>query len=181
MSACLTIQEYANHPDNYQLIDVRSANEYAIGHIPGAINIPLEQVESRTGDLAKNRLVVLTCQSGQRARIAADLLAPSRSGILVLEGCTSGWRSSGLPLISSVPARWSLERQVRLIAGLLVVLALVLSVTMSRGWMLLAGFVGLGLTFAGLTNICGMGILLAKMPWNKASNEKFVAAQSCPR
>lgn len=181
MNKCLSIQEFTDNPDSYQLIDVRSATEYATGHIPGAINIPLEQVESRIGDLAKNRPVVLTCQSGQRAKIAAGLLASAGSGVLLLEGSTSGWSSSGHPLIGSVPARWSLERQVRLIAGLLVVLALLLSVTVGHAWMLLAGFVGLGLMFAGLTNICGMGILLAKMPWNKASNGKVGTAQSCPR
>jgi len=73
---------------------------------------------------------------------------------------------AGLPLASSIKTRWSLERQVRLIAGLLVVLGAVLALTVSPFWVYLSGFVGLGLTFAGLTDICAMGILLAKMPWN---------------
>ncbi|HUO60807.1 MAG TPA: YgaP-like transmembrane domain, partial [Candidatus Acidoferrales bacterium] len=95
------------------------------------------------------------------------------------EGSTSGWASSGRELVRSVPSRWALERQVRLVAGLLVVLSVVLSASLNRAWILLAAFVGCGLTFAGLTNICGMGMLLAKMPWNKASTTKVGTAQSC--
>jgi len=179
MSDTLLISQYVEHPENYQLIDVRSPNEFAAGHIPKAINIPLEQLESRTSDLAQKRSVVLTCQSGQRAKIAAGLLAAFRPEVRILEGSTSGWVSSGRELVRSVPSRWALERQVRLVAGLLIILAVVLSFTLSRDWIFLAAFVGCGLSFAGLTNICGMGILLAKMPWNKASNANTGVTQNC--
>lgn len=72
----------------------------------------------------------------------------------------------GLPVVASVKTRWSLERQVRLGAGLLVLAGVILGVLISAYWLLLSGFVGMGLTFAGLTDICPMGILLGKMPWN---------------
>ncbi|HVP65268.1 MAG TPA: rhodanese-like domain-containing protein [candidate division Zixibacteria bacterium] len=179
MAETLLISQYVEQPENYQLVDVRSASEFAAGHIPGAVNIPLEQLELRIADLIPTRTIVLTCQGGQRARIAAGLVAPSRPGVLILEGSTSGWAASGRPLVKSVASRWALERQVRLVAGLLVVLSVVLSLSLSRGWIFLAAFVGCGLTFAGLTNICGMGILLAKMPWNKASSTRSTTAQNC--
>jgi rhodanese-related sulfurtransferase len=84
----------------------------------------------------------------------------------VLEGGTAAWMNVGLPVVASVKTRWSLERQVRLGAGLLVLAGVILGVLISAYWLLLSGFVGMGLTFAGLTDICPMGILLGKMPWN---------------
>jgi hypothetical protein len=77
---------------------------------------------------------------------------------------------------------WSLERQVRLGAGLLVLVAVVLSLVWNRGWIGLCVFVGLGLTFAGLTDICGIAFLLTKMPWNKVRREsprKMATDHSC--
>jgi hypothetical protein len=76
---------------------------------------------------------------------------------------------AGLPLVRSAKTRWSLERQVRSGAGLLVLTGVGLGVAVSAWWYLLAGFVGAGLTFAGATDICGMGMLLGKMPWNRGA------------
>jgi hypothetical protein len=92
---------------------------------------------------------------------------------VVLDGGTEGWREAGLELVATTRARWSLERQVRLAAGLLVVTAVTLAATVSDGWIYLAGFVGLGLTMAGLTGFCPMAKLLAALSWNK--NKKAVA------
>lgn len=86
----------------------------------------------------------------------------------MLDGGTCAWSATAGPVIVSERTRWSLERQVRLGAGLLVIMGIVLSFIWSRGCIALSAFVGLGLTFAGLTDICGMAWLLAKMPWNKA-------------
>lgn len=177
MAEALDVSRYAKQPENYQLIDVRSATEFAAGHIPGAINIPLEQLELRTADLAKTRRIVLACQSGQRATIAANVLAPLCPNVLILEGSTSGWSAGGRPLVKTAAARWALERQVRFVAGLLVLLGVGLSLTVGRHWIFVAAFIGAGLSFAGLTNICGMGMLLAKMPWNRASGT--APAQRC--
>jgi hypothetical protein len=87
--------------------------------------------------------------------------------LIVLEGGTSAWIDAGLPTVSSTKTRWSLERQVRLAAGILVVAGTGLSLFASPNWIYLAGLVGAGLTFAGLTDICPMGILFSRMPWNK--------------
>ena len=150
-----------------QLIDICSPTEYASGHIPGAINIPSEQLGARIADLRIELPVVLICNSGQRACATAQVLKASRTDVLVLDGGTRAWRESGGQIVVNTRTGWSLERQVRLGAGLLVLVGAVLSLVWNRGWIGVSAFVGLGLTFAGLTDICGMAFLLTKMPWNK--------------
>jgi len=150
------------------VLDVRSAAEFAIGHIPGAVNIPMEQIEGRMADVPTVP-VVLVCEAGTRAEIVAGWLG-EQSQSKVLEGGTRAWRNAGYPVIACAPCRWTLERQVRLIAGIVVLTATILAVFLSPKWIYAAMFIGAGLTFAGATNICGMGILLAKMPWNVTRN-----------
>jgi rhodanese-related sulfurtransferase len=150
------------------LVDVRSASEYGTGHIPGAMNVLLEQVESRVEDLGQAVPVILICKSGQRARMAAGLLEPCRQNTKVLGGGTDAWRKAGMPLVTSIATPWSLERQVRLGAGLMALSGALLGATLSANWLYLAGFAGLGLTLAGLTDFCPMALLLSKMPWNGA-------------
>ena len=167
----ISVTDLANRRDDeVSRIDVRSTTEFASGHIPGAISVPLDEIEKRVADLSVDRPLVLICQMGQRARIAADLLRPCRSNLFVLEGGTRAWKEAKLPIVASVKARWSLERQTRFGAGLLVLLSTILAVTVSPYWLLLTGIVGAGLTFAGSTDICLMGMLLAKLPWNRSSH-----------
>jgi len=147
-----------------QVIDVRSPAEYASGHVPGATNIPMEQLEARIEDVAPQ--LVLVCQAGTRATMSAGWIREQRKA-MVLEGGTDAWQRAGYPLVYCTPCRWSLERQVRLGAGLLVLTGTLLSLLAAEAWLYLAVFVGAGLTFAGLTNICGMGLVLAHMPWNR--------------
>lgn len=166
----------------FQWIDVRSPGEYAVGHIPGTVNIPMEQIEARLDDLLPGIPIVLVCQAGKRARMVAGLLEPCRPDVTVLDGGTSAWQAAGRPLVASVKSRFSLERQVRLIAGLLVLVAVFLSVTIQHNWIYLAALVGAGLTFAGLTDICMMAGLLSRMPWNKArttAGKTAARPQSC--
>jgi len=151
-----------------QWVDVRSASEYAAGHVPGAMNIPMEQIEARLGDLRPDRPILLICQSGVRARLTATRLEPHRTDVTVLDGGTSAWVKAGFPVVANAATRWALERQVRLVAGLLVVMGAMLALTVNPHWLYLSGFVGLGLVFAGLTNICAMASLLCKMPWNRS-------------
>lgn len=167
-----------------QWIDVRSPSEFAACHVPGATNVPLEQLESRLADLSRDRSLVLICQGGQRAGMAAKLLEPYCPNLTVLEGGTNSWITSGLPVVTSTNTRWSLERQVRLGAGLLVLAGAVLAAAVNTYWILLSAFVGLGLTFAGFTDICPMGILLARMPWNRPARhsppEMKAGSHACP-
>jgi rhodanese-related sulfurtransferase len=154
-----------------QALDVRSAAEFATGHVPGAVNIPMEQVEGRMEGLRPGPLVLI-CESGKRAEIVAGWLAGRRE-VTLLEGGIRAWRNAGYPLVVCAPCRWTLERQVRLIAGLIVLVATLLSVLINAKWVYLAMLVGAGLTFAGITSICGMAILLGKMPWNSERKSKL--------
>lgn len=155
-----------------QWIDVRSASEFAAGHVPGAVNIPMDQIEVRLDDLRPDLPLVLICQSGERARMTAALLGPCRTDVTVLEGGTRAWLKTPLPVVVSTKTRMALERQVRLGAGLLVVIGAVLALLVDPRWLFFSGFVGLGLTFAGLTDFCPMAIVLGKMPWNATSQCK---------
>jgi rhodanese-related sulfurtransferase len=150
-----------------QLIDVRTASEYASGHIPCAMNIPMEQFESRRRDLRLEDGVVLVCTAGDRAQIVAGWLGAG-SPVRVLQGGTQAWQHEGLGLVSSARTRWSLERQVRLGAGLLILTATLLAALGQHWGIWLAMLMGAGLTFAGATDICMLAIVLARMPWNQA-------------
>lgn len=166
-------------------MDVRSASEFAAGHIPRAVNVPMDQIESRLDDLDRNRPIVLVCQTGKRARMTAGLLEPCGRKIQILEGGTRAWIQAGLPVVASVKTRWSIERQVRLGAGVLVLIGVALALIVNPRWIFLSGFAGLGLTFAGLTDLCPMGLFLARMPWNSASHCKVSGSsaeqpQPCP-
>src|SRR5450631_2205522 len=166
--ATIEVQELSD-PRNFdwQCIDVRSETEFAAGHIPAAINIPMDEIESRIGDLQPKKHTVLVCQSGKRAEMTRDLLAGRVDAISVLVGGTDAWKAAGLPLVASTRSRWALERQVRLGAGLLVLTGVVLGILVNPYWFGLAAFVGCGLVFAGTTNFCAMAHLLALLPWNR--------------
>ncbi len=181
MSPSITVAELHHQlPGQAQLVDVRSPSEFASAHIPGAVNIPMDQIEARLDDLRPNAPLVLICQSGKRARMTAGLLEPCQRQVAVLEGGTTAWMQAGLPIVSSVKTRWSLERQVRLAAGLLVLAGLALALAVNRNWLFLSAFVGLGLTFAGLTDICPMAEILGKMLWNGRSHCKVTSANVEP-
>ncbi len=178
MTATITVGELKKKSGStFQLVDVRSSSEFSVGHIPGATNIPMEQIEARLDDFSRDRPIVLICKSGQRAHMTAGFLEPCQRQIAVLEGGTQAWIRAGLPVIASVKTRWSLERQVRLGAGLLVLTGCVLAVAVNPLWVFFSGFIGLGLSFAGLTDLCPMAMLLAKMPWNAASHCKMEPRQ----
>lgn len=150
-----------------QLVDVRSAGEFRTGHLAGAVNIPAEEVEFRVDDLATDKPVVMVCQAGVRAEMAAERVVLCRPDVRVLQGGVSAWEEAGNALVKSAKTRWSLERQVRLGAGVLVLAGVGLGFGVSPLGFGLAAFVGLGLTFAGMTDFCPMGVVLSKMPWNQ--------------
>ncbi len=170
------LKQKISQGERLQLIDVRSSGEFSAGHIPQAVNMPMEQVEARLDDLQKAAPVVLICQSGNRASMTCEFLLPYRDDVMVLEGGTSAWIEEGLPVIGSTASRWSLERQVRLVAGALVLTGAILSLTVNQAWVYLSLCVGAGLVFAGLTNICGMAAVFALMPWNKPKKSSIKAS-----
>jgi rhodanese-related sulfurtransferase len=148
------------------VIDVREPMEYVGGHIPGSHNIPLSRLASVT---LPSGPLVLVCQSGIRSEKGlADLLRRGHPHPLAdLDGGMSAWEQAGLPMTRCEGAPLPLMRQVQIAAGSLVLLGVILSQTVAPGWIWLSGFVGAGLTFAGISGFCGMARLLAAMPWNR--------------
>jgi NADPH-dependent 2,4-dienoyl-CoA reductase/sulfur reductase-like enzyme/rhodanese-related sulfurtransferase len=152
------------------LLDVRSAGEYRSVHVEGAVNLPLERVnpDSVRAILGgRDATVVLLCASGGRARAAAKRLIPAGLRAIVVTGGTKACVSQGLPVRRATGGSIELERQVRIGAGLLVAAGVALGTWVHPGFYGLSGFVGCGLVFAGVTDFCGMGLLLARMPWNR--------------
>ena len=150
------------------VIDVRTPVEFEEVHVPQARSIPLDELKPGALQLAKGQPVYLLCRSGQRATKAAEKL--SRAGFsqpVVIAGGTLAWIASNLPVTRGQSKVIGLERQVRIVAGSLVFIGVTLGWFVHRGFYGLSAFVGAGLVFAGITDFCGMGLLLAKMPWNK--------------
>ncbi|MCC6354196.1 MAG: DUF2892 domain-containing protein [Verrucomicrobiae bacterium] len=150
------------------LVDVREFAEYAGGRIAGSKLAPLASLESGASGLDRARELVLVCRAGRRSREAANRLAAMGfSKLVVLEGGIEAWKGAGLPVEKDPFAPWALERQVRLVAGLLVLAGVLLAHFVNPSWIWLSGFVGAGLTFAAITDTCMMGNMLAAMPWNR--------------
>jgi rhodanese-related sulfurtransferase len=152
-----------------RLLDVRTPAEYETAHIRGAYNVPLDTLGEHGPEIRANvdDPVVLVCQSGQRARKAeAALKLAGMPNLHVLDGGVSGWINAGLPVVRGA-ARISLERQVRIIAGALVATGGLLALTVNPLFAIVPAFVGSGLVFAGVSDICAMGILLGKLPYNR--------------
>jgi len=157
----------AAQPD-LPVLDVRTPVEFAEVHVPQARNFPLADLNPASLSLSKTKPVYLLCRSGQRASKAADKL--SQAGFtnpVVVAGGTLAWIDAQLPVTRGASNVISLERQVRIVAGLLVLSGIALGWFVHRGFFGLSAFVGAGLVFAGITDFCGMGLLLARMPWNR--------------
>jgi rhodanese-related sulfurtransferase len=151
-----------------RLLDVRTAAEFDNAHISGAYNVPLDQLPEHAGDVrhATGR-VVLICQSGRRAEQAEQLLKRSgMANVHVLEGGMKEWIASGQK-VRQVRPRVSLERQVRMVAGAIVAAGGIAALTVSPLFAVVPALVGSGLLFAGITDTCAMGMLLAKLPYNR--------------
>jgi len=152
------------------VIDVRTGAEYEGQHIPGSRLIPLDQIESRADEVRAvpaPRLVL--CQSGNRANKARDALKKLHvAGLTVITGGIGAYVDAGGEVVKG-KSRMSLERQVRIAAGSLVLLGTLMGFFVHAAFLILSGSVGAGLVFAGITDWCGMGMLLSRMPWNRSS------------
>ena len=152
--------------DRLQLVDVREQAEFASGRIPGARLLPLGELQRGAAELDRSRPVVSVCRSGKRSAQAMEKLAAlGFNEVHQLDGGFMAWKRARFPLEKDERAPWALERQVRFAAGLLVLAGLGLSLVWPAA-IGLSWFVATGLVFAGVTDWCGMGLLLAKMPWN---------------
>jgi rhodanese-related sulfurtransferase len=154
-----------------RVLDVRTAGEFESAHIRGAYNVPLDTLGEHATEIraAVADPVVLVCQSGARARRADEALrAAGMPNLHVLDGGLNGWLSEGRP-VERVRPRMSLERQVRIAAGAMTATGALLALAVDPLFALLPAFVGSGLVFAGVTDTCAMGMLLARLPYNRAA------------
>lgn len=155
------------------LIDVRTPVEFREVHVAFARNVPLDRLDPNAEMNARNgasqQPLYVICRSGNRANQACEkFLAAGFTNIINVAGGTLACEQAGLPVTRGKKAI-SLERQVRIAAGLVVMTGSALGYFSDPVWIGLAAFVGAGLTFAGITDTCGMGMLLAKMPWNQVA------------
>lgn len=150
------------------LVDVREQVEFAGGRVSGASLLPLGELEERHQELDHSKPIYVMCRTGRRSSEAqAKLKAMGFTNVINVVGGIEAWKKEDLPLERDEHAPWSIERQVRFMAGLLVFTGVVLSLVVHPWFIALAGFVGFGLTFTAVIDWCGMGLLIAKMPWNK--------------
>ncbi|GAA1348527.1 rhodanese-like domain-containing protein [Arthrobacter roseus] len=168
-----TLTSWIDAHNDLIILDVRSGAEFESMHIRSAYNVPLPLLSEHADELTERlgQRVVLVCQSGVRAEQARTLLR--RAGIEtahVLTGGVPAFAAAGGDVVRGAQ-RWDLERQVRLVAGTLVVTGLTGGKFLSPKFRLLAGAIGTGLTFSAATNTCAMGKALAAMPWNRTAAE----------
>lgn len=155
------------------LIDVRTPVEYREVHVSCAKNVPLDRISAAQHSEIPNDAAAPTyviCKSGGRSKQACDkLVAGGYQNIVNVEGGTSACEQAGLPVVRGKKAM-SLERQVRIAAGSLVFTGAALGFFVHPYFIGISAFVGAGLMFAGITDTCGMGMVLARMPWNQVSS-----------
>jgi rhodanese-related sulfurtransferase len=164
-----------NRGEAIDLIDVRTPAEYGEVHIDFARNLPLDRLDPKAltaSQTGRTGPIYFVCRSGGRSKTACEqMIAAGISNVVSVEGGTTACDAAGLPVVRGQKAI-SLERQVRIVAGLLIVAGSILAAfgpdqTWQNIGTGLAAFVGAGLIFAGVTDTCGMAIMLGRMPWNQ--------------
>jgi len=170
----ISLSDFRNLRDRgcpLNVIDVRTPAEFSRVHASGARSIPLDELDplataAQRGD-AKDPIYVI-CQSGARAAKAIQSFQDAGvPNVYSIEGGTAAWEKMGLPVERGRSKVISLERQVRIGAGFLVLLGVVLATIVRPAFLSIPALVGAGLMFAGITDYCGMAIVLGKMPWNR--------------
>jgi rhodanese-related sulfurtransferase len=177
------LNELRDRGEPVRLLDVRTPAEFRQVHVPFAENWPLETFDAasavRASQGALDATIYVICQSGSRGANACTKLASAGLDRVVnVEGGTAAWEHAGLPVVRGKNTI-SLERQVRIAAGTLVLIGSALGFLVHPYFIGLAAFVGAGLTFAGITDTCGMGMLLARMPWNQCGGTSDSTTACC--
>ncbi len=180
MFSTISCQEFAplSKKGGFDMIDVRTRLEFYQVHAVGSLCVPLdtlnpELIMASRGERSREPLYII-CKSGGRSAQACEAFVKAGfDNVVNIEGGTMAWLAAGLPVNRGTKKRMSLERQVRIFVGLTIVTGTLLAI--SNPWFLIIpGLLGASLTFAGLSNACGIGMIIAKMPWNKS-----LQGQSC--
>ena len=157
------------------LIDVRTPVEFREVHVENRPQRPIGSTRSGGVDAGSQRLgqdepLYVICRSGSRGQQACEkFLQGGLLNVVNIEGGTMACVEAGLPVVRGKKAI-SLERQVRIAAGSLVLLGAMLGWFVHPAFIGLSAFIGAGLVFAGITDTCGMGMMLARMPWNQVKD-----------
>lgn len=164
------LRERLNSATPPRIIDVRTPGEFETAHIAGAYNVPLDLLREHRDEIITHldEDVVLVCRSGQRASQAEETLRTAGLGnVHILDGGITAWQAAGFA-VNRGSQRWDLERQVRAVAGSIVLTSVLGSIAAPKlKWV--AAAIGGGLTFAALTNTCAMGMALSKLPYNRGA------------
>jgi rhodanese-related sulfurtransferase len=175
MTAPITIDsqdlsERLNSAAPPRVLDVRTPDEFEGAHIAGAYNVPLDLLREHRDEITTHldEDVVLVCRSGQRAVQAEETLrAAGLDNVHILAGGITAWEAAGFA-VNRGAQRWDLDRQVRLVAGSIVLTSILSSVAAPKlKWV--AAAIGGGLGIAALTNTCAMGMSLSKLPYNRGA------------
>lgn len=170
-----TLQRMRRADATVRVLDVRTPSEHENAHIPGSVNIPVTQLKGHVADIrsaANGDPLILVCQTGPRAEQASRLLDGANP--IVLRGGVNAWAAAGGTLEQGAP-KWAMDRQVRLVAGTLV-LAGIAGSLLNPKLTFLSGAVGAGLTFSALSNTCAMARVLGRLPYNRGSSHDAAQA-----
>lgn len=172
----IRLEEYQKAPEQYYLVDVRTPSEFEEAHIHNANNHPLGSLKA--GEInfkAGERQILLSCLSGGRCVKAAAELKGSELELAQLEGSLMGWEAAGYPVVRNTPTGLPLIRQVHLTVSIINITAALLALFVNPAWAWVLVGTGAGLFIAGATGYCGMGLMLAKMPWNQKKPDSCAA------
>lgn len=163
-----------------RLLDVRSAIEFNGAHIKGSVNIPIDMLSAKLNEISRSgKTYIILCRTGNRSSMAVAILKRSGvSSVKVMDGGITKWQKDKLPVIKGAGGI-SLERQVRIGAGSLVLAGILLGILVNPWFLSISLFVSCGLIYAGLTDNCMMGILLMKLPYNKKLYQDKVCEVTC--
>lgn len=172
MMAPTAVAALLREQPSLRLLDVRTPAEFETAHVRGAYNVPLATLPEHSREIrgVDDAPIVLICQSGQRARKADEALRTAGlTNLHVLEGGMNAWITAGLDTVRG-RARISLERQVRIAAGALAASGAFLALFVDPAFAAIPAVVGSGLVFAGVTDTCAMGMLLARLRYNRPAS-----------
>ncbi len=165
-----TLQQWLQNKEAL-LVDVREPAEFSAEHIDGARLLPLSKFDPAQVPASNGVKVVMQCKSGMRSRQAADrLLAAGTGEVWQLEGGIEAWKSAGLPVVRSGKKIIDVQRQTQMTIGAGVLSGVLLGAFVSPWFLLISGFMGGGLIFAGLSGTCMLASLIARMPWNQQAD-----------
>ncbi len=168
----IPVKEYLADRNAFYLVDVRTASEFREAHIEGAHLHPLDSINAgKISFQAQGKKLLVSCLSGARAQKAAKQIADAGHEVACLEGSLQGWEKEGQPVVRSTPSGLPLIRQVHLTVSIINMTAALLALFVNPNWAWVIAGTSAGLFLAGATGFCGMGMLLAKMPWNRTDSK----------